>query len=74
MRGRDSEGGRERRNEGHGGIVGKGEREVLNCKCIPIELQYPIHPRSRRGKPMHKNTIEGSSFNHGDHQSPPNHR
>ena len=27
VRGRDSEGGRERRNEGHGGIVGKGERE-----------------------------------------------
>ena len=35
VRGRDSEGGRERRNEGHEGIVGKGEREVLNFKCIP---------------------------------------
>ena len=27
MRGRDSEGGRDRRNEGHGEIVGKGETE-----------------------------------------------
>lgn len=26
MRGRDSDSGRERRNEGDGGIVGKGER------------------------------------------------
>ena len=39
VRGRDSEGGRERRNEGHGGIVWKGEREVLNCKCIPTDFQ-----------------------------------
>ena len=39
MRGRDSEGGRERRNEGHGGKLGKGEREGLNFKCIPIEFQ-----------------------------------